>query len=751
MFPETAKWIADTTQKWPKKKSPVPVVFRKVISPAGPVEKATIFATALGIYELELNGNQVGDAYFAPGFTSYRHQIQFQSYDVTALLKKDNTLLVTVAGGWAVGEFLYERSSRLAADYPSLLLEVRLGYTDGSEEIIPTDESWLVTCDGPIRAASWYDGETYDATKFLADAAWHAAGMAPVRGKPKILPQYGPPVTVWNTLRPVSVAKDANGEWIYDFGQNFAGVLSLEIRGKQGQKITVHHAELLKDGRLYTQPLRSAKATLTYICREGQQSYSPRFTYMGFRYVGISGIEPENIDVTALALSSELQETGSFACSNEMLNRLNENIRWSARSNFVDIPTDCPQRDERLGWTGDIAVFARTACWNYDTGSFFSKWLRDVRSEQGRFCGIPMVVPRNGHMWPPFTTACWGDCCVLVPWAEYLARGNLELLRESYPSIRKFMRSVKHWAALFSIGKRRYIWQFLFQFGDWCAPQDPPEPWPKCVMTWMKRGKWIATAYYANSCGIAAKIAELLGENKDAAYFRSLRKKICDAYRDVFTDGHGKLKEEFQTGYVLPLYFDMVEGVEAGAMADHLARLVEQAGDHLTTGFPSTPYLLFALSDHGHADTAYRLLLQETCPSWLYEVKMGATTIWERWDAIAPDGSLGEDTMCSCNHYAYGAVGDWLYRRVLGIEATSGGYKTFRITPIPGGGLTWAKGHVDTPYGRIEVDWKMETNTLTLQCVVPAGTVCILQMPSGRKQELAAGRYTFREKVGNGE
>ncbi len=357
-----------------------------------------------------------------------------------------------------------------------------------------------------------------------------------------------------------------------------------------------------------------------------------------------------------------------------------------------------------------------------------------------------MVVPRNGHEWPPFTTACWGDSCILVPWAEFLARGDLELLRRSYPSMKRFLRSVKWWAGLFSQGKKRHIWRYPFQYGDWCAPQDPPEPWPKCVETWMKKGPWIATAYYANSCGIVAKIAEYLGKKEDAVYYRALRRKICNAYRDVFTDGHGKLTEEFQTGYVLPLYFEMVEGQEATAMADHLAELVADAGDHLTTGFPGTPYLLFALSDHGHADTAYRLLLQDTCPSWLYEVKMGATTIWERWDAISPDGLMSSETVCSCNHYAYGAVGDWLYRRVLGIEAISGGYKTFRIAPISGGGLTWAKGYFDSPYGRILSDWKIVNNEFVIRVEIPEDTKCTLVLPSGKEYILTGGIYEYREK-----
>lgn len=742
-----AKWISDRNCRFQKRESPVPLVFQKTLRLRGSVKQAEILCTALGIYELHIDGQKVGKDYFAPGFTSYQHQIQVQRYEVSELLNAGSVLTATVAGGWAVGAFNYNRKSRIAADFPSLLLELHIEYTDGTSETVGTDESWRITSDGPVRAASWYDGETYDATVSLKNAHWRNADVVKPRGKSKLLEQYGLPVRVWRTMEPISVTQAKSGEWVYDFGQNCAGVIEAKLIGKAGQQLTFRHTELLSQGELYTGSLRTAKQLLTYTCVAGRQTYSPRLTYMGFRYVGVTGISPENIELRALALSSDVEETGSFACSNELLNRLNENIRWSARSNFVDIPTDCPQRDERLGWTGDIALFARTACYNYDMDAFLGKWLLDVSAEQGRFGGIPMVVPRNGHEWPPFTTSCWGDCCILVPWAEYLARGDLELLRRQYPTMKRFLASVKRWAALFSFGERRYIWRLLFQFGDWCAPQDPPEPWPRCVKTWMKRGPWIATAYFANSCGIVSQIAALLEQKSDADYYKKLRDKVVSAYRNVFTDGNGRLHEEFQTGYALPLYFGMTEGNETAAMAANLARLVSDAGNKLTTGFTGTPYLLFALSDNGYADAAYRLLMQDTYPSWLYEVKAGATTVWERWDALLPDGTPNPDGMVSFNHYAYGAVGDFLYRRVLGIEAVAGGYKSFTVKPILGGNLTWARGSVTTPYGEIRVHWRIEGDAFTMEVTSPEGTACTVTMPSGKSYTHGGGSCCHSEPL----
>ncbi|MGI6570114.1 MAG: family 78 glycoside hydrolase catalytic domain [Caldicoprobacterales bacterium] len=640
-----------------------------------------------------------------PGLLPTQHQIQYQTYDVTKQIKNENEILAVVAGGWAVGSFTYRRKSKISADRQAFLCELYLEYEDGTFDIIKSDESWEVTLDGNYKMAEWYDGEIYDATVDLNISKWKRADITRPRSNPKILAQYGPPVRAMGQMFPVSVNKSESGELIYDFGQNFSGVIYAKIRGEHGHRITFRHAEVLVNGELFVKSLRTAKATAAYVCLDGEQVYSPRLTYMGFRYVGVMGIQAENLELSALVLHSELEETGSFSCSNELINRLQENIRWSGKSNFVDIPTDCPQRDERQGWTGDIAVFASTASFNFDMGRFLNKWLMDMRAEQGRGGGIPMVIPRAGDIWPIMATSCWGDSCILVPWAEYMARGNLELLRKQYPTIKRFLKAAKWWSRFLSITPNgRYIWRWPFHFGDWCSPEGT-------ARDWIAKGKWIGTAYFANSCGLAGEIAEILGYHQDADYYRNLRKKIVKAYRNVFTDGSGKLKSEFQTAYVLPLHFKMADDAEAKNMAQNLVRLIRKADNHLTTGFPGTPYLLFALSDNGQLDVAYELLLQETCPSWLYQVKAGGTTIWERWDALRPDGTVNtvdlnkpEDEssggMVSFNHYAGGAVGDWLYRRIAGIEPTSGGYKTFRIAPKPGGGYKLGQSNISLPLWR---------------------------------------------------
>ncbi len=745
--PWTAHWITDASYTFPDKASPVPMTFRKHFKLPKPIRRAFVNATALGIYELNLNDAKVGSEYFAPGLTSYHHQIQYQTYDVTQSLQVDNTLSAVVAGGWAVGSFTYGRKSKISADRQGFLCELHIEYADGTCEIIATDSSWEVTLKGPYTMAEWYNGETYDATIALDKLSWKKADITKPKGRPRLLAQYGAPVRVMGEMKPVAITKAPSGEMIYDFGQNFSGVISAKIKGKHGQVITIRHAEVLVKDELFVKSLRTAKATATYTCVDGEQTYSPRLTYMGFRYVGVQGIESESIELSALVLHSDIPETGSFVCSNELINRLQENIRWGGKSNFVDIPTDCPQRDERQGWTGDIAVFASTACFNFDMSRFFDKWLMDMRSEQGRGGGIPMVLPKAGDSWPVLATACWGDSCVLVPWAEYLARGNIDLLKKQYPTIKRFLKAAKWWSGLFSISPTgRHIWRFPFHFGDWCAPEGTAKDW-------IAKGKWVATAYFANSCGITAQIAELLGYAEDATYYKALQQKIIKAYRRAFTDSKGKLKKEFQTAYVLPLFFDMTKGSETTAMAQNLVDLVEKAGNHLATGFPGTPYLLFALSDNGQLSKAYELLLQESCPSWLYEIKAGGTTIWERWDALRPDGTVNtvdlndpesdSGGMVSFNHYAGGAVGDWLYRRVAGIEPTSGGYKIFKIAPKPGGGLSFAKATHGCPYGTIESQWKIKQGVFEIELSVPFGTAAKVTLPDGQEFIASSGKHTY--------
>ena len=736
-LPWTAKWITNASYTFPKNASPAPFTFRKSFE-AKKIKRALLTATALGIYELELNGKKLGEQYFAPGFTSYKHILQYDLYDVTALLKEQNELVAVVGGGWAVGRFTYSSKSRITCDRQAFLCELFLEYEDGSHEKIITDESWQQTMDGNYRFADFYDGEVYDATVNLNKVKWRAADVCKPKIKPLITARYGCPVTAHERLTPIAHFPAKNGkEEIYDFGQNFAGVVSLRIKGRKGQKITVRHAEIITDGDLNVKSLRTAKATLVYTCKDGEQEYSPRLTYMGFRYIGIEGIAPENIEVSAIALYSDFEETGSFACSDPLLNQLQSNIVWSGKSNFVDIPTDCPQRDERMGWTGDISVFAKTACFNFDLAAFLEKWLYDVRAEQGHGGGLPLVVPKQGISAPTVATACWADCIVLVPWAEYLARGDKELLRTMYPAMKKYLKAVRFWASLSGPGKyRRHIWKWLFQFGDWCAPEGG-------IMDWMKRGREIATAYYANSCRIVSEIARILGKSEDAEYYASLSEKIAASLRHVFTDGKGKLKKEFQTGYVLPLAFGLAEGAEREVMAQNLDRLVRERGYHLSTGFTGTPHILFALADGGKAETAYKLLLQDTAPSWLYCVKEGATTTWEEW-TIDP---RKEGNIPSYNHYAYGAVGDFLYRRVAGIEPMEGGYKEFRVKPVLGGGLTYAKASAKTPYGTAASEWHLDGGKFTLKVTVPVSCTCRVTMPGGKQVTLKSGEYEMEETV----
>lgn len=754
-IPWVADWITDGAYETPANASPIPMVFRHRFKARAGIRRAWIESTALGVYDLVLNDNRVGDRYFAPGFTSYSHQIQYQTYDVTPLIGIDNELHVTVAGGWAAGSFTHQRKNKIYADRQALLCELHVEYDDGSVQVEASGPTWHVTTEGPYRMAEWYDGETFDATVSMDRATWRAATSTSPRGTPRLLAEYGAPVRAQQVMRPVAVTRAPSGEHIYDFGQNFAGVVHGRLRGRHGQEVVFRHGEVLVDQELFVKSLRTAKATATYVCEDGEQTYSPRFTYMGFRYVGVRGVDPADLELTALVLHSELPETGTFRCSDERLNRLQDAIVWGGRSNFVDIPTDCPQRDEREGWTGDLAVFARTAAFNFDTGRFLNKWLRDVDAEQGRGGGLPMVVPRAGNPFPTMATSCWGDVCVLAPWAEYEARGDLTLLRRRYPTMKRFLKAAQWWSALFSVlPSRRRIWRFPFHFGDWTAPDTD-------VRGWLRRGKWVATAYFARSCDLVARMADLLGEDADAAHYRRLRDLTAQAYRKVFTDGAGRLKKEFQTGYVLPLAFGMTEGAETTAMVENLVRLIAEADGHLSTGFPGTPFILYALSDHGRLDAAYDLLLRSDCPSWLYMIESGGTTIWERWDALRADGTVntadlrsGEDDdggggMVSFNHYAAGSVGDWLYRRVAGLEPLSGGYRHFRAAPRPGGGLTSAEASVRTPYGTASCAWELRAGVLTLQVEVPVSATAEVVLPDGATHVVASGTHEFTCAAGD--
>lgn len=733
-----------------KKVSPKVMTFRREWRASKAVKSARIYATAIGIYRIDIGRKKVGEDFLTPGFTSYKTSLQYQVYDVTELIKATDTadIVATVSGGWAVGSFVFSRVNRVTADKQRFMCELRVEYEDGEKEVMGTDDSWLVSTDGPVLSADIYDGEEYDARKTTGDMSFHRASITELKFSPDIRADYSSPVREHETFEPVSV-KEIGDEIIYDFGQNFAGLVHLSIDGRAGQEIVVRHSEVLHpDGRLNTDFLRSAKARIRYICRDGYQEYFPSFTYMGFRYVGIKGIGRDKVKVTARALYSDVADNGSFTCSNDMINRLQENIRWGAKSNFVDIPTDCPQRDERMGWTGDIAVFARTAAYNYDVSRFLTKWLRDMRAEQRRTGGIPNTIPSQGYGFPVtmpvIAVDFWGDASVLVPYAEYLARGDKRVLSDNYEMMKKYVDACRFWAGLFSFGKHRYLWNTLpsLHFGDWVAPDVPK------MSQWQGRSKWTATASLANTSRLLSEIAVILGKEDDARIYRKVFKRAAYAYRSILTDGKGRLKKEFQTAYVLPIYFDMFRGKEKQKAADNLANLVKKNGYRIGTGFPGTPYILFALADNGHKEEAFRMLTEDKCPSWLYEVKMGATTIWERWDGLdengnCPIGDDGTDMMISYNHYASGAVGDFLYRRVAGIEPLEAGYRSFRIKPMVGGGITWAEGRLTTPYGEIVSSWKTDKGYFRINVQVPVGSSCTLTMPDGSSYKLGSGIHEY--------
>ena len=755
-MPWKAVWISDPAYKFTEKRvSPVPMEFFRSFTLGEMPSDAKVRVTAMGIFELKVNGVKAGEDCLAPGFTSYKTRLQYMTYDVTDLLRiGGNELNAVVGGGWAVGSFVFTRRNRITADRQALLLELTMRYADGREETIGTDGSWQVTESGAYRMADIYDGETYDASVDYSKIVRRSAAPEKLRVSPAIIAAYGPPVRRHGEIAPVSVTRSPDGELIYDFGVNFAGVIRAVIKNApKGRMITFRHAEVLKsDGSLNTAPLRSAKATATYICGGAErEEYTPRLTYMGFRYAGVSGIEADELELTACAVYSDIAHTGSFSCSDERINALQANILRSARSNFVDIPTDCPQRDERMGWTGDINVFAQTAICNFGMDAFLEKWLLDVRAEQRRGGGIPNAVPVQGYGFPAtmpvMAVDFWGDACVTVPWALYRAGGDKSILAGMYPTMKKYVKACRFWAG-FGFGKKRYIWHTpaVLHFGDWVCPDLPR------MSQWQKRSRWTATASLYRTSSLLARIAKILGDDAEAEKQAKYAAKVADAYISVFTDGGGRLKNEFQTAYVLPLYFGMFPEEQRRAAADNLAALAEKSGWRIATGFPGTPFILFALADNGRADAAYNMLMCDECPSWLYEVRAGGTSIWERWDAISPDGgNTGADDgtggMVSFNHYASGAVGDFFYRRIAGIEPTEAGYKKFSVRPVPGGGLTSARAELTCPYGRISSEWSISGGKFTLRVSVPVSTECTVTLPSGRTERTGSGDYEFSEAL----
>ncbi|GAB2826011.1 glycoside hydrolase family 78 protein [Actinocorallia aurea] len=722
------------------------LLLRREFRLSGKVASARLYVTAHGTFDLEVNGRRVGDEVLAPGWTSYSHRLRYRTHDVTALLTEGgNAIGAMLADGWYRGRVGFEGGKTdLYGDRTALIAQLEVRYADGTTEHVVTDGSWRCAS-GPVLAASLYEGEKYDARLLPAgwsepgfdDAGW-AATDALDHDPALLVAPTGPPVRRVEALRPEAVLTGPSGETILDFGQNMSGRLRIRVQGPAGHTVTLRHAEVLeKDGSLSLRPLRSAYSIDTYTLRGGGvEEWEPRFTLHGFRYAEVADWPGELAEdsVEALVCHTDLRRTGWFACSDPLLNRLHENVLWSMRGNFVDLPTDCPQRDERLGWTGDIQVFAPTAAFLYDCTGPLASWLADLAAEQAELGTVPHYVPWIDILFPTSPAAAWGDAAVLVPWTLYQRSGDLGLLAAQYPSMKAWVDQVA------SRADADRLWREEFQFGDWLDPAAPPEQPAKSRTDQVL----VASAYHAWTTQVLAETAGLLGRTEDAARYTTLAAEIRAAFRTEFVTPTGRLAADTQTGYALALHAGLFETEDQRARAGRrLAELVAYEGHVISTGFVGTPLVCDALASTGSADTAYRLLLQRDCPSWLYPVTMGATTIWERWDSMLPDGSVNPGDMTSFNHYALGAVADFLHRTVAGLAPAAPGYRRLRVAPRPGGGLTHASATHDTPYGRAAVSWRIEEGVLSVTATIPPGTTAEIDLPDEAPFESPSGTHTF--------
>ena len=733
-FEGKARWI---THGLGKEETVSPVFTKKFTISKLPV-RARLYATALGLYETEINGEKADDTYFAPGWTSYHKRLQYQTYAVANLREGENELRFTLGKGWYAGALGFTPTPNHYGDTTALLAMLVLTYEDGTEEIVGTDESWTVS-ESAIRFSEIYDGEMQDHTlpeKVIGDAQVFEKGFN------MLIAQENEPVRCLMSL-PVSREFTApNGEHLFDFAQNLTGWAEVRIHGKKGQKLILRHAESLdENGNFYTGNLSFAKATDTYILNGEEQVLRPHFTFHGFRYICVEGLEEDqNIELTACHLSSDLKETGSFSCSDARVNRLQQNIVWGQRDNYLDVPTDCPQRSERLGWTGDATAFTPTAVFHQNIMPFMRKWLRDLAADQDLATGMAQVVPdvlSDGVTGGQNGSAYWGDAATVVPWTLYATYGDKRILAEQFESMKIWTEYVRRQCG------ENGLWQSGFQYGDWLGLD--------AEMNGLCDERKGATDDYfaANACylwtlQIMADSAAVLGYVEEETEYRQLREKVLAAFRDEYVTRTGRLVSETQTAMTLALYFGLVEEKDMAAIAERLEQNIAAHKTHLTTGFIGTPYLCLALSDHGKHSVAGKLLLQEENPGWLYEVKMGATTIWERWNSIMPDGRFNPANMNSLNHYAYGAIGFWLYTRLCGLRCLEPGYKKFAVVPGFIKGITWAQMSYESIYGTIRTGWRCENRKITVDLTVPVNTTALLTLPEKEETlELGSGTYHF--------
>jgi alpha-L-rhamnosidase len=748
-----ASWIIPSLQEDETKSNPAPLLRREfTVNGKKRVARARLYASAMGLYELRLNGKRVSDQYFTPGWTAYDFRYQYQTYDVSDMLKSGANCVGAMLGdGWFRGHMAFEGKRNNYGKKVALLAQLVISYTDGSQEIIASDANWRAST-GAVLLSDIYDGETYDAR--LEKPGWSDAGYDDKKWagvtlmetpQAKLVAAAGPPVQKIEEVKAVKVLRTPAGDTVVDMGQNMVGWVKFRVTAPAGTIITLRHAEVLdKEGNFYTENLRAAKQTIRYVSGgKGSEVFEPHFTFQGFRYVAVSGwpgeVKPE--DFTGEVVHSAIERTGTFETSDSLVNQLEHNIIWGQKGNFLDVPTDCPQRDERLGWAGDAQVFSPTASFNFETVGFYEKWLKDVALDQQDDGAVPHVIPnilshrtRKGES----ASSGWADVAVVVPWNVYQAFGDRRVLEQQYPSMKAWVEYMRKQAG------DKYLYNTGFTFGDWLAFATTDSDYPGATTD----KDFIQTAYFAHSTELLAKTAAVLSKTEDAAEYQALEKNIKAAFLREFVTPNGRLSSNTQTAYTLALTFDLLPESMRGEAAERLAEDVRKFG-HLTTGFLGTPNLCLALSDSGHLDEAYMLLNRTEYPSWLYPVTKGATTIWERWDGIKPDGTFQNPGMNSFNHYAYGAIGMWMDSVVagIGLDEAHPGYKHIVIAPHPGGGLSYARASINSEYGKIASGWELADGKLKLKIEVPPNTSATVKMPSGKSEEVGSGTWEFEESV----
>lgn len=704
-------------------------VFLKAFHLSGKVKKATLLITAMGVYEAMLNEKRVGKFILAPGWTSYYKRLQYQTYDVTGLLEEENRLAVTVGKGWyhsrMPGNEMSAYQEGLAKREMGLLLELEIEYADGVRETIISDESWKCA-ESPIRFSEIYDGEIYDASyepQFEENAVCFDGPFD------TLIRQQGEEIREQERIMPARIFTTPKGETVIDFGQEITGYVETHLEGRKGEVLDLSFAEVMdKEGNFYTENYRFAKAQYRYICKEGKQTYKPRMTYWGFRYIRVNefpgGMEQLAMDAfTAIVIHSDMKRTGYLSCSDTKLNKLFSNIIWGQKGNFVDVPTDCPQRDERLGWTGDAQVFVRTACLNYDAEKFFTKWLADLAADQYEDGYVGHVVP--DVLQKPGASAAWGDAATICPWNVYLAYGDQKILKQQFGSMKKWVDYITAHTTTPN------LWTGCEHYGDWLGLDAPSGSY---------RGSsdesFIASVFYAYSTSLLIKAGKVLGE--DVIEYEKLYDAIVTEFRKQYPVCHT------QTECVLAAHFGMAEDCQAAA--DQLAQKIRDCGMHLETGFVGTPYLLHVLSKYGYSELAYSLLLREEYPSWLYPVTKGATTIWEHWDGIMENGDFWSPDMNSFNHYAYGSVADWVYSVAAGINVVESapGYEKIRIAPVPDVRLDWLKASVETRRGLVSSTWRKEEDFWRYEITTPSDTVVEI---GDAHYQVSAGTYQFYSQI----